>query len=174
MVSKAWSVDRFTAETAVPALLSSWDGQRVFAGTTTAFAIGRQDEGFADGGAAIPVVLRTGDLRPWGTLGHGVIHRAGLFAELRAACTLDVTKTTDRGTLATSRVYTGIAPDPLAGDKVYLAVALGSTEQKDVTALRLEMSESSATEGLAFIGLIIEHDQVVQNFRLPSPADRIG
>jgi hypothetical protein len=53
-------------------------------------------------------------------------------------------------------------------------VALGSTEQKDVTALRLEMSESSATEGLAFIGLIIEHDQVVQNFRLPSPADRIG
>jgi hypothetical protein len=85
-----------------------------------------------------------------------------------------VTKTTDRGTLATSRVYTGIAPDPLAGDKVYLAVALGRTEQKDVTALRLEMSESSATEGLAFIGLIIEHDQVVQNFRLPSPADRIG
>lgn len=179
---KTWQVDTYTADG--PACFQAeWQGEPVLAPASTLIGANGasywhpfrvQDSGYDDQGLPIQMLLRTGDIRPWGTMGHGVIHRAGVLGELRAACTLNVTKTTDRGARSTTRVYTGIAPDPVVGDKAYLAIALGQNEQKDVTALRLELSESSATEGVVLIGAILEHDTVTQNFRLPNPADRIG
>ena len=179
---KTWQVDTYAADG--PACFQSeWQGEPVLAPASTLVGANGasrwhpfrvQDTGYDDQGLAVPMLLRTGDVRPWGMLGHGVIHRAGVLGELRSACTLNVTKTTDRGSRSTTRVYTGIAPDPVVGEKTYLAIDLGQTEQKDVTSLRLELSESSTTEGVALIGAILEHDTVTQNFRLPSPADRIG
>jgi hypothetical protein len=92
---------------------------------------------------------------------------------LGSACTVSVTKRTDKGTRTTTRVYTGIAPDYVPDEDVYLDVELGNSEQRDVTALRFTFAESSAVEGMAFIGLIIEADAKPQGFRLLKPSDRI-
>lgn len=127
----------------------------------------------SDGGLAIPMQLTTGDIRPWGTFGHGVVNRVGLLGVLGSACTLSATKTTDLGSRATTRGYTGVAPDYVSGDDVYLDVELGNVEQRDVTALRFSIFESSAVEGMAFIGIVIEADAKPQGFRLLKPTDRI-
>jgi hypothetical protein len=179
---QTWQVDTYSAD--FPATFQAeWLGAPVLApATTTIGANGAsfwhpfrvQNGGFSDGELPIPMLLRSGDMRLWGTFGYGVIHRAGLLGELRSACTLNVTKTTDQGTRSTVRVYTCSAPDPIVGNNTYLDIELGSTEHKDVTSLRLEMSETSATEGMAFVGIVIEHDEFQQSFRRPAPADRIG
>ena len=127
----------------------------------------------SDGGLAIDMMAITGDIRPWGTFAHGVVNRVGVLMVLGSACTLSLTKTTDRGARATSIAYTGIAPSYVSGDDVYLDVELGSTEQRDITALRFKYFESSAVEGMALIGIIIETDSEPQGFRLLKPSDRI-
>lgn len=132
-----------------------------------------RNNAFSDGGLPIPFSATSGDFRPWGTFSHGVVNRVGMLGSLRSACTISVTKLTDRGSRATSRGYTGIAPDYVAGNDVYLDVELGNTEQRDITALRFTFAESSAVEGMAFIGIIIEADEKPQGFRLLQPNDRI-
>jgi hypothetical protein len=132
-----------------------------------------RNTGHSDGGLAIDMLATTGDIRPWGTFAHGVMNRVGMLMVLSSACTLSLTKTTDRGARATSIAYTGIAPSYVPGDDVYLEVKLGSAEQRDVTALRFKYFESSAVEGMALIGIIIETDNKPQGFRLLQPSDRI-
>lgn len=128
----------------------------------------------SDGGLAIGMELSTGDVRPWGMFSHGVVNRVGVFGKLGSACTLITTKRTDRGVAtAQPRVFSGVAPDYEPGDDFYVEVQLGNAEQRDITALRVTLVESSATEGLAFFGLVIEADNKPQGFRLLSSADRI-
>ena len=179
---RTFTIDTFGADYP-PVFAAGWSGDAVLAPATTLIGPGGaskwhpfrvQDTSFSDGGLPISMLVRTGDMRPFGTFAHGVVHRLGLLAELRSACTLNALKTTDRGVSGTSRVYTGVGPDYLPGSQIYLDVSLGSAEQKDVTSLRFEFSESSASEGLAFMGFVIEHDVEAQNFRRPSPADRIA
>lgn len=132
-----------------------------------------RDTSYSDGGLPVDMSATTGDIRPWGTFAHGVVNRVGVLGVLGSACTVSATKLTDRGTRTTTRVYTGVAPDYVPGADVYLDVELGGAEQRDVTALRFTVAESSAVEGVAFIGLIVETDEKPQGFRLLMPGDRI-
>lgn len=178
---QTFSIDTFSAD--YPATFAAgWSGDEVLAPASTLVGPGGagswhpfrvRDTSYSDGGLPIAMLLRTGAMRLWGTFGYGVIHRLGLLGELRSACTLYGVKTTDRGARTAVRLYTGIAPDPVPGSPLYLSVDLGSTEQKDVTALMVELNETSATEGVAWMGFVIEHDNEAQNFRRPSLADRI-
>jgi hypothetical protein len=178
---QAWAVDTFQADKA-GALLATRDGQRLIGAASVSVGSNGnaywhpfrlQNTGFADGTLAITLQAITGDKRLWGTFGHGMVNRVGLLGVLRSACTLSVTKVTDRGSRATSRGYAGVGPDYVAGDDVYLDVELGKVEQRDITALRFTVLESSAVEGMSLIGLVVEADVKPQGFRLLQPADRI-
>lgn len=178
---KTWQVDTYSAD--YPAVFQSeWQGEPVMGSDTTFIGANGasrwhpfrvQSTAWSDAGLAIPMLVRTGDVRPWGTMAHGVVNRVGLLGRLKSACSLSCAKTTNQGTRTTSRTYTGIAPDPLAGSDVLLEVALGTTEQRDVNFLRFEASESSATEGVDLIGMIIEMSKDPQGFVLLGAADRI-
>ncbi|HEY5947742.1 MAG TPA: hypothetical protein VIV40_19715 [Kofleriaceae bacterium] len=181
---KAFYVDTFGAD--YPATFQTgWDGDAVQ--STALMTIGSggaskwhpfrvwDTNGYDDQGLPIEFKMVTGDVRPWGTFGHGVIERLGFLGEMRSACTVNVTKTTDKGTRASSpRVYTAVAPDPLVGQSFYLAVDLGQPEQKDVTTLRTEISESSTLEGVTLSAMVTELGDNPQNFKLLRIADRIG
>lgn len=178
---QAFSIDTCAADFPVT-FQSGWEGDSVQAPSLMTVGPGGapawhpfrvRNDLHSDGGLAISMQLTTGDIRPWGTFGHGVINRVGLLGVLGSACTLSATKTTDRGSRATTRGYTGVAPDYVSGDDVYLDVELGNVEQRDVTALRFSIFESSAVEGMAFIGVVIEADAKPQGFRLLKPADRV-
>jgi hypothetical protein len=178
---QAWSVDTFQADRG-GAFISSRGGQRIIGtastlvgsnGATYWHPFRLQNTGFADGTLVVPLYAETGDMRLWGTFGHGVVNRVGLLGVLRSACTLSVTKTTEQGSRATTRGYTAAAPDYIAGQSVYLDVELGVPEQRDITALRFAIRESSAVEGMSLIGLVLEADAKPQGFRLLADGDRI-
>jgi hypothetical protein len=179
---KAFYVDTFGADRPA-AFQSGWGGDTVHApalmtiGTNGAsrwhpFRVYDTTD-FDDEGLAVAFMAITGDVRPWGTFAHGVVNRVGVLMVLGSACTVSVTKTTDKGSRATSRGYSGTAPDYVAGNDVYLDVELGNTEQRDITALRFKYFESSTVEGMAIIGIVVEADNKPQGFRLLKPADRI-
>lgn len=181
IANQSWNIDTFQADNG-GGFLAAWDSQRVIGAASTLVGTNGaaywhpfrwQDTGFADETLEIPLYAATGDMRPWGMLGHGVMNRVGLLGVLRSACTISVTKTTEQGSRATSRGYTGIAPDYVAGASTYLEVALGVPEQRDVTALRFSIRESSTVEGMSLIGLVLEADAKPQGFRLFADGDRI-
>lgn len=180
---KAFYVDTFGAD--YPAVFQSgWSGDAVQAPALATVGAGGASKwhpfrvwdtnGYDDEELPIEFKTVTGDVRPWGTFGHGVIERLGFLGEMRSACTVNVTKTTDKGTRASTRAYTAVAPDPLVGQSFYLAVDLGSTEQKDVTTLRTEVSESSTLEGVTLSAMVTELGNNPQKFKLLRIADRIG
>jgi hypothetical protein len=180
-IRKLWSVDTFQADRP-SAFIANWGGQRIIGAASTLVGSNGasywhpfrlQNTGFADQALQVPLLATTGDVRPWGTFGHGVVNRLGVLSELRSACTVSITKVTDRGSRATSRGYTGISPDYVAGSQAWLEVALGSDEQRDVNFLRFSFAESSTVEGMAFISLVLEHQKTNQGFRLQQEADRI-
>lgn len=179
---KAFYVDTCNAD--FPAVFQTgWDGDAVQSpGVMTVGPNGAaewhpfrvRDTSFDDQGLTIDFSAVTGDVRPWGTFGHGVIERLGILGVMRSACTVSVTKTTDKGVRAgAQRAYTGSAPDPVAGSEFYLAVDLGSVEQKDVTRLRTQIDESSTVEGVALVAMILEVGDTRQNYKLLRIADRI-
>jgi hypothetical protein len=179
LAHKVWSVDLHsdpvTGSTTVPhTALGQWvDGEAFMAQPITSFRVPfkRSSSTFDDAGALYTMSLRTGDVRLFGNMSHGVVERFVLLTELRAACTLNVTKTTDSGTSpVASRLFTGVGPDYVPGNVVYTSASLGSTELRDLTALRLQFDETSNGEGLAFIALALEHGES-QGFRLVKPAD---
>lgn len=181
---KAFSVDTFGAD--YPAVFQSgWGGDAVQAPALATIGSGGASKWhpfrvwdtdlYSDEGLPIAFKTVTGDVRPWGTFGHGVIERLGFLGEMRSACTVNVTKTTDKGTrIADPRVYTAAAPDPLVGESFYLAVDLGQPEQKDVTTLRTEISESSTLEGVTLSAMVTELGNNPQKYKLLRIADRIG
>lgn len=180
---KAFYVDTCGAD--YPATFASgWSGDAVQAPALTTQGPGGaskwhpfrvRDDSFDDEGLSVDMRGVTGDVRPWGTFAHGVVNRAGLLAELRAACELEVRLTTDRGESHwKSRIYTALAPDWLTGDVVYLEAPLGMPEQRDVVSLRVSFHEDSTSEGAALFGLYIEHQKENQGWRLLAPRDRVN
>jgi hypothetical protein len=116
--------------------------------------------GFSEAdGTGVAMSLETGDLRPFGTMSEGVISKIDLLAELRSACTLNVTKTTENNTASTSRVFALAAGDYNLGSLAVTETELGNSELRDVMSLRVQYSETSTSEGLAFIALSVEHEQ---------------
>jgi hypothetical protein len=172
--SGAWSVDTFAA--AQPGLLlADWTGQRMIAQAkivTDTHCLRHESDGFADSDQATTLRVRTGDIRPWGTFGHGVINRIGLVHELRSACTLSTTLTTENGSRTSTEVYSGSAPDT-AGTTQYLETSLNKDTLRDVNMLRVEISESSTSEGVALIHLVAEHDAKPQGFKLQPIGKRV-
>lgn len=179
---KAFYVDTCNAD--YPATFASgWQGDAVQAPATMTVGPGGASKwhpfrvrgsSFDDQGLPIDFSATTGDVRPWGTFGHGPVERLGILGEMRSACTLNVTKTTDKGPrVATPRVYSGAAPDPIAGQNFYLAVETGNAEGRDVTSLRAQISESSTSEGVALIAMVIEVAAAKQNYKLLRITDRI-
>jgi hypothetical protein len=169
-VRKLWSVDLFAAEPA-PVLAATWDGARILATSqiddaTHPFRM--QSAAHSDAGTVIERIVRTGDIRPWGTFAHGVINRVGLMLTVQSSCTVNAVLTTEHGNRTAPRVYT--TPSDTAG---YLEVQLGTDTGRDVNFVRVEISESSTSQGADLIGMVIETDTKPQGFRFLKAADRI-
>jgi hypothetical protein len=125
-----------------------------------AFALQATNGTYSDSGSAITMTLQTGDVRPFGNISEGVISKIDVLAELRSACTLNVTKVTEWGSSPVApRVFALAAGDYAAGAVTATEIEMGNTELRDAMSVRLQFSESSTSEGLAFIALAIEHEQ---------------
>jgi hypothetical protein len=173
-VRKLWSVDTFGASMPCT-LISAWDGQRCLAQAVAAVDTHQfrlQSDAYSDAGTAIERIARTGDVRPWGTFSHGVINRIGVIQELESTCTATTILTTENGASTSTRVYTG-GSDGAVGETQYLEVSMNKETLRDVNFLRIELSESSTTAGLALFGMVIEHDAEPQGFKLPPIRNRV-
>jgi hypothetical protein len=162
---KAWSVDKYPSQTgtanASTCGMGQWlNGEVALFSDSTTRGLQVTSGGFAEAdGSGVAMSLETGDLRPFGTMSEGVISKIDLLAELRSACTLNVTKTTENNTASTSRVFALAAGDYNLGSLAVTETELGNSELRDVMSLRVQYSETSTSEGLAFIALSVEHEQ---------------
>jgi len=175
-IRKLWSVDSLGGSS--PAFITAWNGGRAIAckalsGQTHPLRL--DDAGFDDDGTAVQMKARTGDIRPWGTFAHGVINRVGLLYEMRASVTTSMTvaSTTENGSRTATRTHTTGDPDTAAGTICYLDVELGKTTLRDVNFLRAEITQSSTNEGMALIGMVIEHDVKPQGFKVLASRSRV-
>jgi hypothetical protein len=181
---RAFSIDTYAANFPV-CFQAGWSGEVVHAPAVMTVGPGGagswhpfrvRDEGYDDNGLTIAMRAVTGDVRPWGMFGHGVVNRVGLLGQLRSACAVNTEKVTDRGTAhVATRTYTaaGTAGQPAAGADIYLEVPLGGSEHRDITSIRVAVAETSAVEGVALFGMVLERDRKPQGFRLQGPADRV-
>jgi hypothetical protein len=181
LVHKAWSIDLLADVGALGTPAAQYGIGNWYGGEIAMFTSSQSDGttiklthgSFDDGGQPYAMLARTGDVRPFGPTEQGSVQRLSTLLELRSACTLTVDKTSDRGVAhAATRVYTGVGPDTVAGELSTVLADLGSTEQRSLSALRIQISESSATEGIALIALALENG-APEGARLNKPADRI-
>lgn len=184
LVHKAWSVDQvFDVGLGASAPMSGigqWiGGETVTFGPnvlTSTSALQVSNSGFVEAqpnSGPINMILRTGDMRPFGSSARGIVQRYAVMGELRSACTVNTLMTTDQTVTPSSpsRVFTGVAPDTVVGANAYIQVDMGAAQRRDVTAMKLELSESSTTEGFAFISMGLETGPN-EGMRLTQPADR--
>jgi hypothetical protein len=175
---QVWTVDTFNADRP-SAFLAERDGFRLFGvpsmlvgskGSSYWHPFRLENGGFADGALEVGMQLDTGDVRPWGDFGHGVMNRVGLLGEVRSASDVMVRMNTDKGGgMWRERVFALASGDSQIGDDAYIEVALGLDEQRDVTSLRLSVKESSTSEGFSLFGFYIETQKDSQGWRLNSP-----
>jgi hypothetical protein len=170
LVHKSWSVDTLT-DSFIPAsppashtCIGTWFGGECIMGEaqigSSLIPLKASVASFADSANSITMIMRTGDLRPFGSMSEGVISKLTTLAELRSACTLDITKTTEWGVSPIGqRVFSGAGPDYTVGQLTYTETELGAAELRNAISLRLQWDETSTQEGLAFIALGIEHEQ---------------
>ena len=176
LVHKCWSVDTITdvaGATRPQAAIGPWLSSEIAmcSPDTISGRLRVTSGAFIDNTSAIAMSLSTGDLRPFGAVGHGNITRIGVLAELRSACSMSVTAVTDQGSAApAARAFDG--SNPAIGADTYVQLDMGNTQLKNVTALSIQLTESSAVEGLAFIGFATEQAQS-EGLRLSAIADRI-
>jgi hypothetical protein len=162
---KTWSVDRYPSANGIANISScgmgQWlNGEAALFSASTSYGLLATNSLFSEAdGTGIAMSLETGDLRPFGTMSEGVISKIDLLAELRSACTLNITKTTENNTAFTSRVFALAAGDYNLGNLAVTETELGNSELRDVMSLRVQYSETSTSEGLAFIALSVEHEQ---------------
>lgn len=168
LAHKCWSVDKIgdgTTSTYPHVATGQWfNGEAAYLPVNmivAAVGVRVTSSAFADVNAApIAMSIQSGDLRPFGVMSEGVISKVDTLAEVRSACALNVTKTTEWGTSpAASRVFALAAGDYQVGALSYTETELGNVELRDAASLRITWSESSASEGLAFVALAIEHEQ---------------
>lgn len=163
LAHKCWSVDFYGNGAVLPhTAMGQWLGGEVaLAGPTVGASTQKvTNSTFDDEGAIIPMTLQTGDLRPFGNMSEGVMSKVDVLTEVRSACTLQINKTTEFGTSPVSlRVFALAAGDTQVGQLAVTETELGNTELREAMALRINWQESSATEGLAFVALALEHEQ---------------
>lgn len=158
---KVWSVDSIAS---IPLCgTGQWLNNEVavFSGNIAdGNALQASNGSYADSGQTVTMALETGDLRPFGLASEGVISKVDMLAEVRTACTLNVTKRTENGVSPVSmRVFALAGSDYNIGQVSITETWLGSAELRDVSQLRMRYEETSTVEGLAFIALAIEHEQ---------------
>lgn len=168
LAHKCWSVDKIgdgTTSTYPHVATGQWlNGEAAYLPVNTivaAVGVRVTSSAFADVNAApIAMSMQSGDLRPFGVMSEGVISKVDTLAEVRSACTLQVTKTTENGTSPVApRVFALAAGDYQVGTIAYTETELGVAELRDVSSLRIGWQESSTSEGLAFVALAVEHEQ---------------
>lgn len=168
LAHKCWSVDKIgngITSTYPHVATGQWyNGEVVYAPLNTAISADAArvtNSSFIDVlNAPIAMSMQTGDLRPFGVMSEGVISKVNTLAEVRSACTLSVTKTTELGTSpAAPRVFALAAGDYQVGSMSYTETELGNAELRDAASLRIAWQESSTSEGLAFVALAVEHEQ---------------
>jgi hypothetical protein len=98
-------------------------------------------------------------LRPFGVLSEGSVCKVQLLSELRSACTLNVGTITDFGTNGADRIFALVAGDTQIGQLTVTDVELGHDGAREINSVRVQLIETSATEGIAFIALALEHEQ---------------
>lgn len=128
--------------------------------------------GFGDvqpvGGAgnAYFMLVRTGQIRPFGLFGHGLIHRVGALGYVQSTTSININKTTDLGT-GSSSLATGAA-----GKNAFWEFALGNQEGRDVNNLQVEFNQAdSSGEGVLFNGFVLELGEA-QGFKKVVPDHR--
>lgn len=172
---KVWSVDVISV--VVPqTTIAQWFGNEVImAGPSiSTSSISVTNSAFFDvGPAAIQMLLRTGDIRPFNLVGHGLVEKLGVMAELRSACSLKTVLTSENGVETATRAFTGVGPDYTVGQTTYTEVNLNKATLRDINTFRVELSEVSSTEGLAIQGFTLQNDQEGQGFKLMKIADRV-
>lgn len=133
--------------------------------------------GYIDVSLPIAMSLKTGEIRPFGSMQHGAVQKIAALGEVRSACTVNAYVSTDQDPnyvssppAAASRIFSGT--DPLPGECAYIQVDAGAYQHRDLTAIRVELTESSTSEGFAFISMGVEYN-TPEGLRLTVPADRI-
>jgi hypothetical protein len=185
LAHKAWSIDTIAEQTVGFTSPMSGTGQwlggevAIFgANTSSGSGIQSSSSAFveAQGTATIPMLLRTGDVRPFGSSANGIVERYCVLGELRSACTVQINTVTDQnvaaGPVGTSRAFALAGGDTQVGQNAYIQADMGQSQRRDVTSVQIELSESSGVEGFAFISIGLETGPN-EGMRKTQPADRI-
>jgi len=173
LAHKAWSIDAVSGP--VICATGQWVGGEVAiakatVGTTN--SLGVTNSTFSDFADLYTTQITTGDLRPFGVLSEGSMTKIQVLSELRSACTLSIGKSTENGTNITFRTFALAAGDYQVGQLAITDIELGPYEAREVNKLQIELTETSAVEGLAFIALAIEHEQG-EGLKRASPLSRV-
>lgn len=174
LAHKCWSVDIYGAGNALPHIAQGqWFGGEVAMAGPSVGASTQKVTGstFDDEGSVVTMRLVTGDLRPFGSMGEGVMSKVNALAEVRSACTLQTTKTTEFGASTAQRTFALAAGDYQVGQVSVTEIELGNAELRDAMSLRVQLLETSTSEGLAFVALAIEH-QGSEGLKRVSPLSR--
>lgn len=179
LAHKVWSGDNIGLLSGVGVGgTGQWSGGEVvaFLGTTStaggAIPIALTDGSFADNGVAVSTTIATGDLRPFGVLSEGAITKVQLLAELRSACTLSVFIGSEWSATNSSRVFALAGTDYGVGEVTVTDIEVGNAPQRDGMRLKIQFSETSTGEGLAFIAMALEHEQG-EGLKRASPLSRV-
>lgn len=98
-------------------------------------------------GNTFTMVLRTGQVRPFGLLGHGSVNRVGLIGYPQDSSTVFVGRTTDRS--AGIQESTSLSR-PAGTRNAFGVFELGSLAQRDLNFIEIELSQTNNTEGFQF------------------------
>jgi hypothetical protein len=169
LAHKVWSIDLIGP---AAACIGQWLNSEIVTAEPTIGQLRATNSVFADNALPIDMTLRTGDVRPFGIMSEGAISKVMVLAELRSTCSMTIGKVTEWGLTNTGRVFAAAVDDYQVGQTTITDVELANPEQRQATRLQIELSESSTTEGLAFIALAIEHEQG-EGLKRASPLSRV-
>lgn len=172
LAHKAWNIDTISlAECGA----GNWSANEValfHATVASPLPLLVTSSGFDDASLPISMTFSTGQLRPFGVLSEGSIIKFQILAELRAACTMGINTFTEWGGNSTSRVFALAGGDYTIGQLTVTDVELGPTSAREAVRVQAQISETSTTEGLAFIAVSLEHEQG-EGLKRASPLSRV-
>lgn len=176
LAHKVWSTDSVAVAGGIGAGgVAQWSGGEVVAfhgNISAALPLALTNGVFADNAVAIQTNVSTGDLRPFGVLSEGAITKVQLLAELRSACTLNIFAGSEWSAANMSRVFALAGGDYGIGEVTVTDIEVGNAPQRDGVRLKIQFSEISTGEGLAFIAMALEHEQG-EGLKRASPLSRV-
>lgn len=141
----------FALDNTTPQFPSGGNAGAVLVETTPAETAFADSVTLGGGGFAYTMIARTGQIRPFGLFGHGLINRIGALVTAISSVAVSFLRTTDRGVSASKLV----TPAALAETR-FLECSMDATEGRDVNFLQLELSETSTSEGIQFNGFALD------------------